>query len=168
MAMAMTNKDWLKLMEEKEDEIREKLAELYCQAAYNHDENFGSFAAENCLILDDNGELSIVKETPNTMDGRVWAGKAMYIATLKDFNLFENEFEEEWIRNELGQEKFQEFEKFLEENNEYPVLDTLKEYDFSSYQNIIDDMAFQVESIDAPEWAEERYHMKIAQLKEEL
>jgi len=29
-------------------------------------------------------------------------------------------------------------------------------------------MAFQVKSIDAPEWAELRYHMKIAQLKEEL
>ncbi|MGI5927813.1 MAG: hypothetical protein ACOX8A_11680, partial [Thermacetogeniaceae bacterium] len=166
-AMAMTNKDWLKLMEEKEDEIREKLEELYLQAAHNHDENFGSFASENCLILDDDGELSIVKETPNTMDGRVWAGKAMYIAKLKDFHLFENEDEEEWIRQELG-EKFQEFEKFLEENDGYPVLDTLKEYDSSSYQNIIDDMAFQVESIDAPDWAELRYHMKIAQLKEEL
>ena len=165
--MTMTNK-WLKMIEEKEEEILEKLEELYLQAAHNHDENFGSFAAENSLILDDDGELHIVKETPNSMDGRVYAGRAIYIATMKDFNLFENEDEEEWIRNELGQEKFQEFEKFLEENNEYPVLDTLKKYDFSSYQNIIDDMAFQVKSIDAPEWAEERYYMKIAQLKEEL
>ena len=166
--MTMTNSEWLKMVEEKEEEILEKLEELYLQAAYNHDENFGSFPAENCLIFDDDGELSIVKETPNTMDGRVWAGKAMYIAKLKDFHLFENEDEEDWIRNELGEEKFQEFEKFLEENNEYPVLDTLKQFDEKSYQNIIDDMAFQVESIDAPEWAELRYHMKIAQLKEEL
>ena len=166
--MTMTNSEWLKMVEEKEEEILEKLEVLYLQAAHNHDENFGSFAAENCLILDDDGELHIVKETPNTIDGRVWAGKAMYIAKVKDFHLFENEDEEEWIRNELGQEKFQEFEKFLEENNEYPVLDTLKQYDEKSYQNIIDDMAFQVKSIDAPEWAEERYHMKIAQLKEEL
>ena len=165
--MTMTNSEWLKMAEEKEEEILEKLKETYFQAAYNHNENFGSFAANNCLILDDDGELHIVKETPNTMDGRVWAGKAMYIATLKDFNLFENEFEEEWIRNELG-ENFQEFERFLEENDGYPVLDTLKEYDEKSYQNIIDDMAFQVEFIDAPEWAEVRYQMKIAQLKEEL
>ena len=114
--MTMTNSEWLKMAEEKEEEILEKLKETYFQAAYNHNENFGSFAANNCLILDDDGELHIVKETPNTMDGRVWAGKAMYIATLKDFNLFENEFEEEWIRNELG-ENFQEFERFLEEND---------------------------------------------------
>ena len=163
----MTDREWMELLEKKEEDIIEKLEELYLQAAHNHDENFGSFAAENCLILDDDGELHIVRETPNTIDGRVWAGKAMYIAKLKDFHLFENEDEEEWIRNELG-ENFQEFEKFLEGNNGYPVLGTLKEFDEKSYQNIIDDMAFQVKSIVAPEWAEERYHMKIAQLKEEL
>ena len=163
----MTDREWMELLEKKEEDIIEKLEELYLQAAHNHDENFGSFAAENCLILDDDGELHIVRETPNTIDGRVWAGKAMYIAKLKDFHLFENEDEEEWIRNELG-ENFQEFEKFLEGNNGYPVLGTLKEFDEKSYKNIIDDMAFQVKSIVAPEWAEERYNMKIAQLKEEL
>ena len=166
--MTLTNSEWLKMVEEKEEEILEKLEVLYLQAAYNHDEQWGSFRADNSLILDDDGELHIVKETPNTIDGRVWAGKAMYIAKVKDFHLFENEDEEEWIRNELGEEKFQEFEKFLEENDGYPDLNTLKQFDEKSYQNIIDDMAFQVESIDAPDWAELRYHMKIAQLKEEL
>ena len=163
----MTNKDWLVLMEKKEDEIREALEQAYLQAAHNHDEYFGNFRIESSVILDSNGDVLIAKETPNSTDGCVWAGEAIYIASVKDFSLWENEDEEEWIRNELG-ENFQEFEKSLEGNNEYPVLGTLKEFDEKSYKNIIDDMAFQVKSIVAPEWAEERYNMKIAQLKEEL
>ncbi len=163
----MTNKDWLVLMEKKEDEIREALEQAYLQAAHNHDEYFGNFRIENSVILDADGDILIAKETPNSTDGYVWAGEAIYIASVKDFSLWENEDEEEWIRNELG-ENFQEFKKSLEGNNGYPVLGTLKEFDEKSYKNIIDDMAFQVKSIVAPEWAEERYNMKIAQLKEEL
>jgi len=165
--MAMTNKDWLKLMEEKEDEIREKLAELYCQAAYNHDEQWGSFRADNSLILDDDGELHIVKETPNSMDGRVYAGRAIYIATLKDFDMWEAEDETEWIQNELG-DRYPEFERTVQEKGCYPTLDILREIDPAAYQRILDDMAFQIENYDAPEWAQGKFDQKIAELKEEL
>ena len=41
--------------------------------------------ADNSLILDDDGELHIVKETLNSMDGRVYAGRAIYIATPERF-----------------------------------------------------------------------------------
>jgi hypothetical protein len=164
----MTNKDWLKMMEEKEEEILEKLEELYLQAAHNHDENFGSFAADNSLILDDDGELYIVKESPNSMDGRVYDGRAIYIATLKDFDMWEAEDETEWIQNELG-DRYPEFERtVLQEKGYYPTLDILREIDLAVYQRIIDDMAFQVKSIDAPEWAQGKFDQKIAELKEEL
>ena len=165
--MTMTNSEWLKMVEEKEEEILEKLEALYLQAAHNHDENFGSFAAENCLILDDDGELHIVRETPNTIDGRVWAGKAMYIAKLKDFHLFENEDEEEWIRNEL-EDGYANFKRYLQKNCGHLTLNELKKYDPKAYRNILDDMAWQVENINAPDWAHESYQKATLFLSEEM
>ena len=90
----MTNKDWLVLMEKKEDEIIEALEKAYIQAAHNHDEYFGDFRIENSVILDSDGTIRIVEETSGSTDGCVWNGKAIYVATIKDFSLWQNEDEE--------------------------------------------------------------------------
>jgi hypothetical protein len=148
----MTNKDWLGLMEKKEDEIIEALETAYIQAAYNHNEYFGGFGVESSVILDSNGDIRIVEETPNTTDGGVWAGKAIYVASVKDFSLWQNEDEGEWICNELG-ERYGDFQRHAGEGS--PTLDELKKYDPKAYQNILDDMAWRVESVDASDWAHE-------------
>jgi hypothetical protein len=163
----MTNKDWLALMEKKEDEIIEALEQAYLQAAHNHDEYFGNFRIESSVILDSDGDVLIAKETPNSTDGCVWAGEAIYVATIKDFSLWQNEDEEEWICNELG-ERYADFERYLEKDREYPTLDELKKYDTKAYQNILDDMAWRTENVDAPDWAHERYHMATLFLNEEM
>jgi hypothetical protein len=148
----MTNKDWLDLMRNKEDEIIEALETAYIQASYNHDEYFGGYGIESGVILDSDGAIRIVEETPNSTDGGVWAGEAIYIATIKDFSLWQNEDEEEWIRHEL-EERYGDFQRYTEEGS--PTLDELKKYDPQAYRNILDDMAWRVESVDASDWAHE-------------
>jgi len=163
----MENKDWLTLMTEKEGEIIKALKKAYIQAAHNHDEYFGDFGIENSVILDSDGAIRIAEETPNSTDGCVWKGKAIYVAHIKDFSLWQNESEEEWIRNEL-EEWYADFERYLEKDRKYPTLDELKKYNQKAYQNILDDMAWRVESVDASDWAQESYHKTILFLNEEM
>lgn len=163
----MTNKDWLTLMTEKEDEIIEALETAYIQAAYNHDEYFSGYGIENSVILDFDGEIRIARETPNSTDGYVWVGKAIYVAQIKDFSPWENEDEGEWICNELG-DGYANFERYLQKNGEHPSLNELKKYDPKAYQNILHDMAWQVENVNAPDWAQENLMKVTLFLNEEM
>lgn len=86
---------------------------------------------------------------------------------LKKSAMWEAEDETEWIQNELG-DRYPEFERTVQEKGCYPALDILREIDPAAYQRILDDMAFQIENYDAPEWAQGKFDQKIAELKEEL
>lgn len=155
----------MELLEKKEEDIIEKLEELYLQAAHNHDENIGSWKAENCLILDDDGELIITEETPSTTDGRVWNGDAIYVATILDFYFMENEDDDLWIRGELHEpERLQEFEEYV--GDDCANLEKLKAFDKNAYGNIICDINCQIRDIDAPDWADRHFQMKVEEYRD--
>jgi uncharacterized membrane-anchored protein YjiN (DUF445 family) len=165
----MENKDWLKLIREKEDEIMKGLEKIYLQAAHNHDEYFDRFKRKvtNSLILDADGVIRITETiVPNSIDYCVLNNISIYIARIEDFSLWDNEDEEEWIRDKL-EERYADFERYLEEDCECPTLDELKKYDPKAYRSILNDMTWWVENVDAPDWAQESYHEATLILKED-
>jgi len=166
----MTNRDWLDLMEKKEDEIIEALEKIYLQAAHNHDEYFDRFKRKvtNSLTLDADGVIRITEIiVPNSIDYCVSNNISIYVARITDFSLWQNEDEGEWIRNELG-DGYADFERYLEKNCGHLSLNELEKYNSKAYQNILDDMTWRTENVDASEWAHERYHRVTLFLNEEM
>lgn len=146
---------------EKEEKIMEMLVKLYLQASHNHDERFGSFATENCLVMNEDGMLTIKSVVP-TGTRNIHMGFTIRIAIAEDFDMWEGEDERGWIQEELGS-KFSAFEEFVnnEENEEVEYccnLNTLKAYDEMAYKKILETMKLRTE-FEAPNWAEGNYRL---------
>jgi len=150
----MTN--WIKLLEEKEDEIKERLEQLYEKACNpNTTDHRLTFA----LVMDEEGYINEETSTGNTIDGKVWEGKAIYVGAITEFNPLNFEEEEkEFIFDSLRDEEKESYLKWRTEDtipiSVYDVIDWNEETGNRLLNNYIDDVV----SCNAPEFAEEEFN----------
>jgi hypothetical protein len=115
----MTNNEWVRLVKEHEDKVREGI-EAVIRAASQED---------NCTIAATmNADGYVSKPFIETgIDGDVFAGEAIYICGRQASTDFEYSMED--LLCELTENQMADFLVWCQGNSEVPTLDTMEEWD---------------------------------------
>jgi len=181
----MNKKEWLNLIKEKEEEIKEKLEEAFKKAANYY---ITDFKLEHTVILDNDGEVRIMTSTSNTTDGRVWKGDAIEIAGITDFDIYEHEHYFDILSSYMTEEEMEKYEEWYKENYiieysdevlkelgvtrgqvldsiEYTLTD-LKEFDKDIYNRVNNEYLEDYIDNYIFDWVEDKYNRIIVDYEE--
>jgi len=134
--------NWLEILEQNEDQVREKLAEIYIKAC---SASLGQFRLTHSVILDSDSTVRTQTDTENTTDGAVWHGNAVYIGTIEDFIPWEDDYEwENWIEPSLTENEIKSIKEFAKidecaDANYNISFSTLEEFDKDLYSRVVDE-----------------------------
>ena len=157
----MKNAQWLRLVRSREEEIREEMQNLYRRAACVAipGEKFLEFS----LIMDADGEIrEAIESDSSTTDGAAWHGKAIYLAGLTGFDVWDGEIFENWIRDRLTEQELQDYEEFLK--NDSATITTLEAFSPELAEKINSDILKHYEGQKAFEWAEAKFESLVEEL----
>lgn len=145
-------------MADNEDEIREKLSEMYELAANASQE------IVYALEMDDEGNLSISEHIGgNTLSYGVWKGQEIEIARIESFDPTDSV---ENLKEELGysltEEQKKAFETFCEEEDiEYPTTGDLWDFSEELYHSWEFDYISSFVGCYADDWAFESFEQAL-------
>ncbi|MFT9488360.1 MAG: hypothetical protein ACH0QD_13515 [Tepidibacillus sp.] len=145
---------WKKLIEENEEKIIEALEKIYEESTMI---STGQFRYYNCAILHEDGEITFSYEQQSETHGAVWNGNAIYLGRIKEYIPWEDDYESDWIIPSLTDKELEEYEKWLEEEEEIMAFITLEEWNEDVYQRVVCDCIDAQIVAHAHEWAQEQY-----------
>lgn len=118
----MTNREWIKMVEEKRDEIVEKIREILRQA-YEYETSILE------VVLTEEGEIDMGQYvSDSTTDGEVYTGKAISLVKFNasEFNVTDSfyDMDQKDVRDMLKQYNAESFlDEFKKENKEYDPIE---------------------------------------------
>lgn len=122
--------NWVNLIKENIEKIEEALKEAYKNAC-GHPAVFKGFNAEECVIIDKEGNITQISKQHNETPMNVWEGNAIIVGSFDWFDPTEGEsYEDEVIKAELTEQQLKQLEKFIEDNMYGSDINFAALYDF--------------------------------------
>jgi len=160
----MTKKiNWVEILEQHEETILEAGRQAYrnaCTTVYDN-----SFSMTEDVIVNKYGNIRTETQQQNWQSQDTWNGDAVCVISFKRFNPWENESEDEAIKNILESDEMLEFKKYLDANEiEYYGRNELRDWN-TEIANRVDS---EMEQYDIDDHMEEQVQSQFEQCIERL
>lgn len=119
----MNKVNWLEIITGNENRVREAIRKCHEDAW----KGWGFSGSTISITMNADGEISDTFIENNSMDGEVYAGKAIYLA--RAATVLDIEYDLDDILAELDETELRDFVAWCHENSEVPDMGTVREWD---------------------------------------